>query len=154
MGFLRGLLPRALSVVWSIVCVINEPQPGSCNIVTLLLRPRYPPRERTLHVASVETEEAGKHVGESSALPSYYFIDESDPNVVVLCRQDGSFVAAFSVLGGPPKGPSWRLPRRTTTASSQAEGSSQERPRASEAFFRHPIHRYDLVEGQGPRKSA
>jgi hypothetical protein len=28
-----------------------------------------------------------------------YFLDESDPDVVILCRQDGSFVAAFSARG-------------------------------------------------------
>jgi hypothetical protein len=38
-------------------------------------------------------------VGESSPLPRYYFIDESDPDLVVLFRQDGSFVAAFSAWG-------------------------------------------------------
>jgi len=29
-----------------------------------------------------------------------YYLDESDPNVVVLRRQDGSFVAVFSARGG------------------------------------------------------
>ncbi len=28
-----------------------------------------------------------------------YYLDESDPDVVILRRQDGSFVAAFSVRG-------------------------------------------------------
>jgi hypothetical protein len=33
-------------------------------------------------------------------LPGFsYYLDESDPDVVVLCRQDGSFVAAFSSRG-------------------------------------------------------
>lgn len=33
-------------------------------------------------------------------LPSFiYYLDESDPDIVVLQRQDGSFVAAFSALG-------------------------------------------------------
>jgi hypothetical protein len=33
-------------------------------------------------------------------LPSFnYYLDESDPDLVVLRRQDGSFVAAFSSLG-------------------------------------------------------
>jgi len=32
-------------------------------------------------------------------LPRYYFIDESDPDVVVLRRRDSSFVAVFSAMG-------------------------------------------------------
>jgi hypothetical protein len=33
-------------------------------------------------------------------LPNFeYYIDESDPDVVVLRRQDGAFVAAFSAIG-------------------------------------------------------
>ncbi len=33
-------------------------------------------------------------------LPAFsYYLDESDPDVVVLRRQDGSFVAAFSACG-------------------------------------------------------
>ena len=33
-------------------------------------------------------------------LPKFnYYIDESDPDIVVLRRQDGSFVAAFSARG-------------------------------------------------------
>jgi hypothetical protein len=30
---------------------------------------------------------------------SYYFLDESDPDIVVLRREDGSFVATFSARG-------------------------------------------------------
>jgi hypothetical protein len=33
-----------------------------------------------------------------------YHIDESDPDIVVLRRQDGSFVAAFSARGATRKG--------------------------------------------------
>jgi hypothetical protein len=33
------------------------------------------------------------------ALPTHYYLDESDPDVVVLRRQDGTFVAAFSAQG-------------------------------------------------------
>jgi len=33
-------------------------------------------------------------------LPAFsYYLDESDPDVVVLHRQDGAFVAAFSATG-------------------------------------------------------
>jgi hypothetical protein len=31
--------------------------------------------------------------------PSSYYLDESDPDILILCRQDGSFVAAFSAQG-------------------------------------------------------
>jgi hypothetical protein len=34
----------------------------------------------------------------------YYYIDESDPDIVVLRRQDGSFVAAFSARGATREG--------------------------------------------------
>ena len=47
-------------------------------------------------------------------LPKFdYYIDNSDPDIVILRRQDGSFVAAFSAgeAGGRA---SWRPPRRTT----------------------------------------
>jgi hypothetical protein len=38
--------------------------------------------------------------GEDRLFPSFdYHLDDSDPDIVVLRRQDGSFVAAFSVRG-------------------------------------------------------
>ena len=37
---------------------------------------------------------------EESKLPKFdYYLDESDPEVAVLVRQDGAFVAAFSARG-------------------------------------------------------
>jgi hypothetical protein len=39
----------------------------------------------------------------SEPTPSYY-LDESDPNILMLCRQDGSYVAAFSALGATGEG--------------------------------------------------
>jgi hypothetical protein len=33
-----------------------------------------------------------------------YYLDESDPDIVVLRRQDGSFVAAFSARGATREG--------------------------------------------------
>ena len=33
-----------------------------------------------------------------------YFLDESDPDVLVLRRQDGAFVATFSVRGATKEG--------------------------------------------------
>ena len=38
-------------------------------------------------------------------LPAFnYYLDESDPDVVVLRRQDGAFVAAFSAAGATREG--------------------------------------------------
>ena len=38
-------------------------------------------------------------------LPSFnYYLDESDPDVVILRRQDGAFVAAFSASGATKEG--------------------------------------------------
>jgi hypothetical protein len=34
----------------------------------------------------------------------YYYLDESDPDILLLRRQDGSFVAAFSAQGATRKG--------------------------------------------------
>ena len=37
---------------------------------------------------------------EEKLLPKFdYYLDESDPDIVVLRRQDGAFVAAFSARG-------------------------------------------------------
>ena len=33
-----------------------------------------------------------------------YYLDETDPNILVLRRQDGSFVAAFSARGATKEG--------------------------------------------------
>jgi hypothetical protein len=52
-------------------------------------------------------------VEDEPLLPKFdYYIDESDPDIVVLRRQDGSFVAP-SALGGPRGRVSWRPPKRT-----------------------------------------
>ncbi len=38
-------------------------------------------------------------------LPKFdYYLDESDPDIVVLRRQDGAFVAAFSARGATKEG--------------------------------------------------
>jgi hypothetical protein len=38
-------------------------------------------------------------------LPKFdYYLDESDPDVVILRRQDGAFVAAFSARGATREG--------------------------------------------------
>jgi hypothetical protein len=44
-------------------------------------------------------------VGDEPLLPKIdYYLDESDPDIVVLRRQDGSFVAAFSARGATREG--------------------------------------------------
>jgi hypothetical protein len=51
---------------------------------------------------SSSPEHSGRVVTKEEQLfPKFdYYIDESDPDVVVLRRQGGSFVAAFSARGG------------------------------------------------------
>jgi hypothetical protein len=44
-------------------------------------------------------------VVEGTTLPKFdYYLDESDPDVVVLRRQDGAFVASFSASGATREG--------------------------------------------------
>ena len=47
-------------------------------------------------------EESG---GEEPLFPKFdYYLDESDPDILVLRRQDGTFVAAFSASGATSEG--------------------------------------------------
>jgi hypothetical protein len=47
----------------------------------------------------------GESVEDESLLPKiYYSLDESDPDILLLRRQDGSFVAAFSARGATREG--------------------------------------------------
>ena len=47
----------------------------------------------------------GESVEDEPLLPKFdYYLDESDPDIVVLRRQDGSFVAAFSARGATREG--------------------------------------------------
>jgi hypothetical protein len=42
---------------------------------------------------------------EEKKLPKFdYYLDESDPDIVVLLREDGAFVAAFSARGATREG--------------------------------------------------
>ena len=41
---------------------------------------------------------------EEPKLPSSYYLDESDPDILVLRRQDDTFVAAFSAQGATREG--------------------------------------------------
>ncbi len=48
---------------------------------------------------------AGASEMEGLGFPAFYYhLDESDPDVVILRRQDGSFVAAFSARGATKEG--------------------------------------------------
>jgi hypothetical protein len=47
----------------------------------------------------------GRHAIEQPRLPKFdYYLDESDPDILVLRRQDGSFVAHFSAQGATKEG--------------------------------------------------
>ena len=52
------------------------------------------------------TKNGGRVVSkEELLLPKFdYYLDESDPDIVVLRRQDGAFVAAFSAEGATKEG--------------------------------------------------
>jgi hypothetical protein len=50
-------------------------------------------------VAKVE-----KEMTREAGLPRHYCLDESDPDVAVLRRDDGTFVAAFSARGATKEG--------------------------------------------------
>jgi hypothetical protein len=41
---------------------------------------------------------------EEPQLPWAYYLDESDPDILLLRRQDGTFVAAFSAQGATREG--------------------------------------------------
>jgi hypothetical protein len=41
---------------------------------------------------------------EEPKLPSSYYLDESDPDILMLRRHDGTFVAAFSAQGATREG--------------------------------------------------
>ena len=47
---------------------------------------------------------AVKETAREAGLPEHYRLDESDPDVVVLRRDDGTFVAAFSAMGATTEG--------------------------------------------------
>ena len=51
------------------------------------------------------TARLGAESVEEKMLPKFdYYVDESDPDMVVLRRQDGAFVAAFSARGATSEG--------------------------------------------------
>jgi hypothetical protein len=53
---------------------------------------------------SPETQK-GMNLGmEDAMLPPGYYLDESDPDIITLRREDGTFVAAFSAQGATREG--------------------------------------------------
>jgi hypothetical protein len=75
-------------------------------------------------------EQSGQGAGD---LPEHYYLDESDPDVLVLRRQDGTFVAAFSASGATREGIVEaakedyaallaRLPKKAKRESGEGEG--------------------------------
>jgi hypothetical protein len=63
--------------------------------------------------------------------PALYYLDESDPDIVVLRRQDGTFVAAFSADGATREGiveaakeDHWALARTHFGDKGKKEGQS------------------------------
>jgi hypothetical protein len=71
---------------------------------------------------------------EEPLFPSFnYYLDKSDPDIVILSRQDCSFVAPFSARGLPGKASS-KSPRRTMGSSSRLMQPGRARlPREREA---------------------
>jgi hypothetical protein len=70
---------------------------------------RYLPPHQTWGLASHPTELRGekpvKDTTQESLFPKFdYYLDESDPDIVILRRQDGAFVAAFSARGATREG--------------------------------------------------
>ncbi len=58
----------------------------------------------TMQASSTEIQ-SGVSSTEELLLPKFeYHLDESDPDIVVLRRQDGAFVAAFSARGATKEG--------------------------------------------------
>jgi hypothetical protein len=55
-------------------------------------------------VSDRESEREASGARGEPGLPSSYYLDESDPDVLILRRQDGTFVAAFSAQGATREG--------------------------------------------------
>jgi hypothetical protein len=55
-------------------------------------------------VSDRESEREASGARGEPGLPSSYYLDESDPDVLILRRQDGTFVAAFSAQGATTEG--------------------------------------------------
>ena len=54
--------------------------------------------------SSPKTQEGMNPSMEDAMLPPGYYLDESDPDIITLRREDGTFVAAFSAQGATREG--------------------------------------------------
>lgn len=65
-------------------------------------------RRRAVRLPALEGSRVGSRNGDGMAqraeLPKQYYLDESDPDVVVLYRKDGTLVAVFSARGATREG--------------------------------------------------
>jgi hypothetical protein len=63
------------------------------------------PREHVMSHEPTDEHAVGGHAMDGMRLPKFdYHLDELDPDILVLRRQDGSFVAAFSARGATREG--------------------------------------------------
>jgi hypothetical protein len=70
----------------------------------------------------VHRKEGVSKLMEEHTLPKFdYYIDESDPDIVILRRQGGTFVAAFSARGATKEG----APRSCQGGLLEADGGQR-----------------------------
>ena len=78
---------------------------------------------------------------EGQGLPKFdYYIDESDPDTVILRRQDGAFVAAFSA--------------RSATKEGIIEAAKEDYRQLAEAHAAQQSQEEDTEEGQASAQSS
>jgi hypothetical protein len=87
-----------------------------------------------------------------------YYVDESDPDIAILRRQDGSFVAAFSARGVTGRVSSKRLGRITGTSCGftgpgKLRTPKNNRARDPEPRLIHQPPRRCVLESLAGRKS-
>ena len=69
-----------------------------------MLKRRYPEECRSLESILRRALVAAEDSGGYDFLPPGYYLDRSDPDVLVLRREDGSVVASFSTQGVTQQG--------------------------------------------------
>jgi hypothetical protein len=63
------------------------------------------PIEHKVSNGPTEKRAVGGHTMEERKLPKFdYYLDESDPDILVLCRQDATVVGMFSASGATKEG--------------------------------------------------
>jgi hypothetical protein len=65
---------------------------------------RLPHRSKRWPVLADNKQERHERGEQESALPPSYYLDESDPDILILRRPDDTFVAAFSAQGATREG--------------------------------------------------